>query len=133
MLLTRFPRTWRSLCTSRGRSKLRTRILWNSKCCEKKWSSEWSWVPDSRTRVPVLCTQNAAVAKNEKTLVLASLGNTLAFPQSSAHMRRLFGPCGYASRRDVLVAQDLDTVSEEEDFEACMAYRKAKWAKTEGG
>ena len=59
-------------------------------------------------------------------------------------MRRLCGPCGYASRQDVLVAKDMDTVSEEEDFGAWMAYRKAKRAtrgsgepneraKTEGG
>ena len=32
----------------------------------------------------VLRMQNAALNKNEKTLVLASLGNTLAFPQVSA-------------------------------------------------
>ena len=38
--------------------------------------------------------QHAALAKNGKTLVLASLGTTLAFPQVSAQMRRLFGPCG---------------------------------------
>ena len=31
------------------------------------------------------------------------------------------------------MAQDMDTVSEEEDFEAWMAYRKAKRAKKEGG
>ena len=73
----------------------------------------------------VLCMQNAALNKNEKSLVLASLGNTLAFPQASAQMRRLFGHCGHASRQDVPVAEDLDTASEEEDFEAWMAYRKA--------
>ena len=48
-------------------------------------------------------------------------------------MRHLFVPCGYASRQDVLVAQDIDTVSEEKDFGNWMAYRKAKRAKKEGG
>ena len=44
-------------------------------------------------------------------------------------MRRLFGPCGYASRQDVLVAAGKDPASEEEDFEAWAAYRKAKRAR----
>ena len=44
-------------------------------------------------------------------------------------MRRLFGPCGYASRKNGLAEADMDTVSEGEDFEAWMAYRKAKRAK----
>ena len=66
-------------------------------------------------------------------MVLASLSNTLASPQVSPRMRRLFGPRGNASRQDVRVAQDMDTVSEEEDFEAWMAYRKAKREKKEGG
>ena len=83
--------------------------------------------------VPAQCMQNAALTKNEKTLVSAISGNALAFPQASAQMPRMFGPCGYASRRDLLVAQDMDTVSEEEDCEAWMAYRKARQAKTGGG
>ena len=94
--------------------------------------------------VSALCMQNAALPKYEKTMVLASLGNTLALPQASAQMRRLFGPRGYASRQYVLAAQDMDTVSEEEDYEAWLAYWKAKRAtrssggpdkraKTEGG
>ena len=83
--------------------------------------------------VSVLRIKNAALPKNEKTRVLTSLRNTLAFPQVSAQMRRLFGPCGYASRQDVMVAQDMDTVSEEEDFEAWIAYRKAKRATRGNG
>ena len=50
--------------------------------------------------------------------MLASLDNALAFPEVSAQRRRLFGPRGYASRQDVLVAADMDTASDEEDFEA---------------
>ena len=44
-------------------------------------------------------------------------------------MRRVFGPCGYASRRDVVLAADMDTVCEEEDFEAWMVHRKATRTK----
>ena len=73
--------------------------------------------------------QNAALARNEKTLVLASLGDALAFQSVSAQMRRLYGPCGYAYRQGVLVAADMDTASEEEDFEAWTDYRKAKRGK----
>ena len=72
--------------------------------------------------------QNAALPKNEKTLAQASFRNTLAFPEVPARMRRLFGPRGSAFRQDVRVAADMDTVSEEEDFEARIAYRKVKRA-----
>ena len=65
-------------------------------------------------------------------MVLASLGNILAFPQASAQMRRLFGPCGHASRQDVLVAQDMDTASEEEDFEASGGIQEGQTSKTRG-
>ena len=75
--------------------------------------------------LPELRRQNAALAENENTLVLASLGNTLALQSVSAQMRRLFGPCFYASRQDVLVAADTDTAPGEADFEARMAYRQA--------
>ena len=79
--------------------------------------------------VSVLLTKDAALPKNEKTLVLASLGNTLAIQSVSAQFRRLLGPCGYASRQDVVVAADMDTAPEEEDCEKWVAYRKAEWAK----
>ena len=65
---------------------------------------------------PALCMQNNALSKNERTWVLASLHNTLAFPDVSAQMRRLFGPRGYASRQDALVAAEMDMASEEADF-----------------
>ena len=80
-----------------------------------------------------MCIQSAALSQNEETLVLASLGNSPASPQVSSQMRRLFGPRGFASRRDVLVARDMDTASGEEDFEAWMALREANRAKKEGG
>ena len=47
-------------------------------------------------------------------------------------MRRLFGPRGCASRRAVPVAADMETVSEEEDFESWIAYRKATRAEEDG-
>ena len=66
--------------------------------------------------VPSAGMRNAALTKNEKTLVLASLQDTLAFPEVSAQMRRVFGPRGYGSRQDVLESAEMGTVSEEEDF-----------------
>ena len=76
--------------------------------------------------------QNAALSKDERTLVLASLHNALAFLEVSAQMRCLFGPSGYKSRQDVPVAADMDAPSEEEDFAAWAAYRKAKRTKKDG-
>ena len=78
---------------------------------------------------PAPCMQNAALTNNGQTLVLASLGSTLAFQSVPAQMRRFFGPSGYASRQDVLVAADMDTVSKEEGFGPWVANRKAKRAK----
>ena len=83
--------------------------------------------------VSIRCAQNAARSKNERPPVLASRHNTLAPPEVSSQMRRLFGPRGNAARRGVLLAADSDTASGEEDFTALVAYRKAKKAKREGG
>ena len=44
-------------------------------------------------------------------------------------MRRLFGNMGSSQNTDVLVAQDLVHASDEDDFEAWAAYRKAKRVK----
>ena len=79
-----------------------------------------------------LRVENAAPSKNGETLVLASARNTLALPAPPAQMRRLFGSRGHASRQDALLAADMDAVTEEEDFEACVAYRKANRAKKNG-
>ena len=86
--------------------------------------------PDEFVSVPL--TQNVALPKNEKILVLASLRDALVFSEVPAQMHRLFGPRGRASRQDVLVAADIDAVSEEEEFEAWTAYRKAKRARKDG-
>ena len=60
---------------------------------------------------------------------LTSVGSSLVFAHVSAQMPRLFGNIGSSQSMDVLVAQDMDQVSEEDDFEAWVAYRKAKRAK----
>ena len=73
-----------------------------------------------------LCVRNTALSKNGKSPALASTRNTLAFPEVACRLRRLLGPRGSAARQDVLAAGDLGTASEEGDFEAWVAYRKAE-------
>ena len=68
--------------------------------------------------VSVLCITNASLSKNEKQLVIASVGSSLSFGHVAAQMRRLFGNMGSSQNMDVLVAQDLDQASAEDDFEA---------------
>ena len=77
----------------------------------------------------VLCVRNASLSKNERQLAIASVGSSLSFVHVAAQMRRLFGNIGSAQNQDALVAQDMDNVSDEENFEAWAAYRKAKRAK----
>ena len=79
--------------------------------------------------VSALRISNASLSKNGRQLVVASVGSSLLFENVSAQMRRLFGSIGSSQNMDVLVAQDLDHVSDEDDFEAWVAYRKAKRAK----
>ena len=81
----------------------------------------------------VLCIQNAALSKTEKQLVVASVGSSLVFGNVAAQMRRLFGNMGSSQNMDVLVTQDVDQASDEDDFEAWVAYRKAKRAKNNMG
>ena len=64
---------------------------------------------------------------------MACLNSSLAFGAVSAQMRRLIGNFGSAQTQDALVAQDFDAVSEAGDSEACVAYRKAKKAKSNSG
>ena len=71
--------------------------------------------------VSVLCVKNVALPNNGETLALASVRNTLAPPEVSTQMRRLFGSRGHAFGQDVLVAADMDTASEEEDSQAWVA------------
>ena len=73
--------------------------------------------------------QNAALSKSGKSLKLARLHSTLALPVVANQIRRLFGPRGTAARQDVKLAADLDTVSEEEEYAARVAYRKTKKEK----
>ena len=77
----------------------------------------------------VLCMQNASLTKNERQLVIASVGSSLTFARVSAQMRRLLGNIGSSQNMDALAAQEMDNVSDEENFETWAAYRKAKRAK----
>ena len=71
--------------------------------------------------VSVLRMQNAALPKNGKTLVWASVRHSLAALGAFAQMRRLSGSCGRATRQDVLVFANMDTASEQDDFKAWTA------------
>ena len=79
-----------------------------------------------------LCMRNAASSKSEESLALASNRTVLAFPKASSQMRLLFGSRRSAARQDVPAAADMDTVSEEADFEPWAAYRKAKKGTKKG-
>ena len=81
----------------------------------------------------VLCIQNANLTKSERQLVMSGLSSSLDFGSVSAHMRRLFGNVGSAQNQDALVTPDFDTASDEENFEAWLAYRKAQKAKRNSG
>ena len=72
------------------------------------------------------CAHNAAFPKSKESLVLAGICTTLASPEVSSRMRRLFWPRGSPEKQDVLVAADLDTASEEAYFEAWTVYREPK-------
>ena len=58
--------------------------------------------------VAILWAQDASLSKNGKSLVLDTVQGALAFAAAANRMRRLFGPCGSAARRNVLVAADAD-------------------------
>ena len=65
----------------------------------------------------VLCMRNASLTPNERQLVKASVGSSLTLVRVSAQMRRLFGNIGSSQNTDAIVAQDMDNVSDEENFE----------------
>ena len=70
--------------------------------------------------------RNAALSKNEKSLVSARIQGTSAFTAEARQMRRLFGSCGSAASQDVLFAADVDLSSENESNHAAwLARRKA--------
>ena len=74
----------------------------------------------------VLCAHNAASTTNAKSRELARIRTTLASPEAPSQVCRLSGQCGSTAKQDVLVAADMDTGAEEEDFVAWVAYQKAK-------
>ena len=80
--------------------------------------------------VSILRVQNARLSKNEKSSVLDRIQGALARTAVAKQMRPLFGPCGSAVRRHVLVAVHVELSPEEKNVRAAwLAYRKAK--KTE--
>ena len=74
-----------------------------------------------------VCTLHAKCVslENERQLAMASVRSSLSHAHAAAQMRRLFGNIGSARNQDALVAQDMDAVSGEENFEAWAAYREA--------
>ena len=77
--------------------------------------------------VSILRMQNAALPKNEISLVVARIRGALAFAAAGRQMRRLFESCGGAARQDFLIAVDADVSSEDENGDAAwLAYRNAK-------
>ena len=74
--------------------------------------------------------RNAALAKAEKSLVLAGIQGNAIFPTAAKLMRRLFGSRGAAVRQDVAVAADMSLPpGSEGDHGAWLAYRKEKKKK----
>ena len=53
--------------------------------------------------------QDAALPKNEKSLLLASVQGASGFPIVSEQTRRLSEPCGGVAKQDVLAATDFDS------------------------
>ena len=75
----------------------------------------------------ILCVQNASLVRSGESLALARMQSALTFPLAAKQMSRLFGPRGSAARQDVLLAADVDSVTEEEsDLAARAAYGQAK-------
>ena len=75
----------------------------------------------------ILRTQNAALARQEKSRVLASAQRGLKFMDVTATVRRLFGSCGGADRQDMLGTADAHgPLGRETEQEACATYKKAK-------
>ena len=61
--------------------------------------------------VSVRCVRISALSRNGGSVALASSRSTLAVPEASGRMRRLFGPRRSPPRRDVFVVADMDAAS----------------------
>ena len=71
--------------------------------------------------------QNAALSRQDMSLVLASAQKRLDFMDVAATMRRLCGSRGGAARQDFLIAADAGDARKREDGNAaCVACKKAK-------
>ena len=77
--------------------------------------------------VTILCMQNAGHYRQEKSLARASSQKSLKLVDVAANMRRLFGSCGRAARRDILATEAADgPLGGDGDQEACATYKQAK-------
>ena len=79
--------------------------------------------------VPVLCMQQAALSRHEKSLASASRQKSLALTEVAMTMRRLSGRCRCAARQDVLAVADVyESFGSEKRKEARAraAYKTAK-------
>ena len=82
--------------------------------------------------------QISYLPSTDSSMALASVHGDLCMAGAARQMRRLFAPLGAAVCQYVLAATDVDEKSKDasgdDDFEAWVAYRKAKrmLAKNEG-
>ena len=65
--------------------------------------------------VSILWMRNAALSRNEKSLLLAGVRGRLDFRNAAKQMRRFFDPCGRLARQDVLAAAGMAARPDEAD------------------
>ena len=83
--------------------------------------------------VSILHMQDAALLRDEKSLLLASVRGSLDLPFAAKQMCRLRGPFGGFARQDVLAAEDIAAKSDEGDlsYQAWAAWLFGKPRKRE--
>ena len=81
---------------------------------------------------PILRTDNAALSRYEKSLVMAGCRRSLRLEDASANMRRLSGSRGSGRRRDALLAEKA-VEPNESDAELDISAENRKAKKTRGG
>ena len=74
-----------------------------------------------------LRTNDAALSRKGKSLVMASSHKSLKFDEASANMRRLFGSRGGSGRIDALITGEaVGPLGNDGDLGACLANKKAE-------
>ena len=78
--------------------------------------------------VSILRMRNAALSRNEKSLLLAGVQGRLDFRNAAKRMRRFVDPCGRLARQNVFAATGMAARPDEEDpsYQPWVAYRDAK-------